>query len=187
MMHPFFVVLCPAMGRTLYLTVRKRGSYRLSHNKRRYFRGDQWFQYHVDQRTRQSLRAQEAAFIQEHEMDTNEQLLRYVRQQAFSLGFTPNEREIIGGKYISFRFGGWQRAVTAARLQQPRRNPPLTKSKLYKNEYQRQAKLFREERRQKYGGAAGKECETRIQTPTAVSPKTGLAADKERDTTDPFC
>ena len=148
------------MGKVPYQAVRKRGSYRLSHNKRRYFRGDQWFQYHVDQLTRQSLRAQEAAFIQEHEMDTNEQLLRYLRQQAFSLGCTPKAQEIIGGKYISFRFGGWRRAVTAARLQQPRGNPTLTKCRLYKNEFERQAKLLREERRQKYGGAAaGKENE----------------------------
>lgn len=115
--------------------------------KNNYFRGDLWFQRQVDQRTRESLRKQEAIFERDHQAETNEQLLQYVRNQAASLGFVPAAKEIIGGKYISNRFGGWGNVIAAAHLQASSRTPPLfIHCKLYKEEYRRQVDLFRKER-----------------------------------------
>ncbi|MGN1009052.1 MAG: homing endonuclease associated repeat-containing protein [Butyricicoccus sp.] len=99
---------------------------------------------------------QNQAFAQEHQDDTNEQLLEYLRQSAASLGYTPNACEIIGGKSISARFGGWRNAVQAAGLKQPDAVREIRQQKLFREEYHRQAELFRQEwsaQKQKKGEA----------------------------------
>ena len=67
----------------------------------------------------ESLQAQEEQFALEHENDTDEQLLTYVRVWAQKLGHSPWPREIAGGEMILKRFGSWDRVLQNANLRQP--------------------------------------------------------------------
>lgn len=84
--------------------------------KKQRFRGDVWFDQQVEQRTKKALHQKQIEFASAHKEDTNEQLLTYVRQAALELGYTPNAGEMIGGEYISSRFGNWGQVVQAAGL-----------------------------------------------------------------------
>lgn len=110
------------------------------------FRGDQWFNKKTEGRTKEALRKRNAEFAREHSGTSDEELLEYVREQAERLGFTPNAGEIIGGEYISSRFGGWNSVVALAGLRAPKGQPPITKRQIYKEEFKRQARLFKKER-----------------------------------------
>jgi hypothetical protein len=111
-----------------------------------YFQGDQWFNKKVEGRTREALAQRNGAFAREHKAGSKEALLDYVRSEAARLWFTPNAVEIIGGTYIASRFGGWYQAVTAAGLRPPGRAAQFTNRKIYKEEFKRQARLFKQER-----------------------------------------
>lgn len=112
------------------------------------FRGDQWFDKKVHARTTAALQAQNAQFLLEHDRDNKEELLNYVRLCAVELGHTPNKDEIIGGKYVASRLGGWENVLTRLGLPQPPSLPEPTKREIYKQEFKRQAKLFQGERRE---------------------------------------
>ncbi len=117
-------------------------------NKR--FRGDLWFDAHVHYRVMEELKWQNSHFEATHQHDTDQELLDYVKECAWGLGFTPWAAEIIGGPYIQKRFGGsWERVLKRADLTSNRFLPPLKSRKLYKDEYKRQSKLFKLERREK--------------------------------------
>ena len=60
----------------------------------------------------------------EHEGDSDDELLDYVRQCAAELGHTPMRREVLGSTYISERFGNWAVALTIAELPLPRGMKP---------------------------------------------------------------
>ena len=64
----------------------------------------------------QALEEQEMIFAGDHALDTDEQLLSYIRQQATALGYTPRYKEIIGWKMIEERFGSWGCALERAGL-----------------------------------------------------------------------
>lgn len=87
----------------------------------KHFHEDRWFVKKVEGRTKEALRRRNAQFAQEHSGASDEELLAYVRGEAGRLGFTPNAGEIIGGGYLSSRFGGWKNVVTAAGLKAPKR------------------------------------------------------------------
>lgn len=55
----------------------------------------------------------------EHARDTDEQLIAYLRSCADTLGHPPLLREVLGGYYISERFGGWKVALLCAGLHVP--------------------------------------------------------------------
>ena len=112
----------------------------------KYFKGDQWFRQKVVGRTKEELRRRSAQFAQEHSGASDEELLDYVRGEAEQLGCTPNAGEIIGGGFISARFDGWKNVVAAAGLAPPKRQKPITKRQIFKDEFKRQAKLFSRER-----------------------------------------
>ena len=67
----------------------------------------------------QSFEIQEEQFRREHEGDTDQQLLVYLRENAIRLNHTPWPEEILGGSYIEARFGSWGKAVTQANLPYP--------------------------------------------------------------------
>ena len=67
-----------------------------------------------------ALEQQEQVFRQQHEADTDEQLLLYLRGWAARLQHTPWPGEIVGGRMIQERFGSWSRALELARLPAPR-------------------------------------------------------------------
>ena len=114
-------------------------------NKQNFHHHD-WYERKLDQRVRASLLKKEDRFAQEHQNDTNEQLLEYLHVFAKELGHTPNVCEIIGGKMIEKRFGDWNRAVLLAGLTWPRKAPPMQSRLIYKREKARQAQLFTQER-----------------------------------------
>ena len=68
----------------------------------------------------EALAEEEQEFRQQHEADTDEQLLSYLRSWAFRLHHTPWPGEIVGGSYIEERFGSWNSALTLAKLPAPR-------------------------------------------------------------------
>lgn len=111
------------------------------------FRGDLWLEQHVDQRAKAALQEKQEAFEKEHQTDTEEQLLDYVRQEAAKLRYTPNPGDLIGGPYIYKRFGNWERVVALCGLPKPGKIPPMKSRTIYKEEYKRQLELFRQERR----------------------------------------
>lgn len=111
------------------------------------FRGDLWLEQLVDQRAKAVLQEKQETFEKEHQTDTEEQLLDYVRQEAAKLRYTPNPGDLIGGPYIYKRFGNWERVVALCGLPKPGKMPPMKSRTIYKEEYKRQLELFRQERR----------------------------------------
>ena len=111
------------------------------------FQGEMWVQKQIDQRTRASLAVLEEKFAADHGSDTKEQLLAYLRSCARDLGHTPNIREVIGGRYITERFGDWLIAVRTAGLPVPGKSPSLANCEIYRREFQKQKQLFQEQRR----------------------------------------
>lgn len=103
-------------------------------------------------RTKEALRALNVQFAQEHAEDSDDMLLEYVRQEAVRFGFTPNAGEIIGGAYISSRFGGWKHVIAAAGLPSPKRQRPITSRKIFQDEFERQTRLYARELREQEAG-----------------------------------
>lgn len=50
-------------------------------------------------------------FILDHQNDTLEQLSAYLQSCMEDIGHPPAMVEVIGGEYIQFRFGSWQKAI----------------------------------------------------------------------------
>lgn len=143
----------------------------------KYFRGDVWFNKHVDRRTREALTKQHKEFAQIHRSDTNTQLLTYVRKCAAEFGFTPSQEEIIGGGFIASRFGNWQAVVHAAGLPPPRKAQMMKNRIIYKQEFKRQTRLFKKDRlaereakflaKQEASAAARQELQKRVERDAA--------------------
>lgn len=66
-------------------------------------------------------------FILEHQNDTLEQLSAYLQICMESIGHPPARVEVIGGDYIEYRFGTWQKALRSfyAGKMTEVKNPPL--------------------------------------------------------------
>ena len=139
-------------------------------HKKLYFRGDEWFNAKVAARTREALPRLNKQFALAHFSDSDEELLEYIRQQAKSIGRTANACEVIGGKFIARRLGNWCNAVQAAGLPRPGDVIPLEKRAIYKQEFKRQAQLFKEERKA-----------IKIAKQTANQPKQNGDADQQPD------
>lgn len=97
----------------------------------------------------ESLMEKEETFSREHELDSDEKLLLYLRQMALQLEHTPWPKEIIGWQMIVSRFGSWQEAIAQAGL--PMMSTPNSPSKflLYRNEEERQKVIYRNNRAEK--------------------------------------
>ena len=92
----------------------------------------------------EALEQQELDFQQQHETDTDEQLLAYLRAWAIRKHHTPWPGEIVGGKYIQERFGSWNRALLLARLPAPK---TVNQSKSFtrvQEEIQKQKEIYRQ-------------------------------------------
>lgn len=70
-------------------------------------------------------------FILEHQNDTLEQLSAYLQTCMESIGHPPARVEIIGGDYIEYRFGTWQKALRSfyAGKMKTAQNPPQFKDR----------------------------------------------------------
>ena len=76
------------------------------------------------QAERAALAERDREWAAEHETDTDEELLDYLRQCAAELGHTPVRREVLGSTYITERFGSWSVALTVAGLYLPKKKRP---------------------------------------------------------------
>ena len=94
----------------------------------------------------QALEAQEQAFASQHTLDSDEQLLMYLRQCAATLRHTPWPREIVGGNLIERRFGTWQAALCLAKLPLPNTPDKITVFIRYQEEAERQKVIYREKK-----------------------------------------
>ena len=65
-------------------------------------------------------KARDFAWGDAHSMDTDEQLLDYIRTLATELGHTPVAKEVVGGEYIRKRFNTWAIMCTVAELPLPK-------------------------------------------------------------------
>lgn len=97
---------------------------------------------------RQVLDEQELNFTRDHAVDSDQQLIAYIRQQAEFLHYTPRYQEIIGWKLISERFGSWQEAVDRAGLQITS-NCPVSKLPRIVQETERQKEAYRQKKAEK--------------------------------------
>lgn len=112
-----------------------------------YFRGDLWYKEQVDRRTREALDRLQADFAREHGMDSTERLLQYLRAQDQALGPLASPGEVIGGPVLYERLGSWSKVLAQAGLPYPADRRDLSRSKLYRAEFKRQAAAFRAERK----------------------------------------
>lgn len=144
------------------------------------FHSSLWSNRQVIERTVKALELQQAEFSQKHQRDTDEQLLARLLQAAEPFGVTPCAEEIIGGPYIAKRFGGWEKAVAAAGLEPPHPLPPLTRRRIYKREFKRQALLFKREEVYQEGREAGRGCGQRRHGQGADRPGYGAGAAAQR-------
>ena len=106
----------------------------------KYFTGDQKLSKKLIGRTKEALRQRNVQFAQTHGDASDEELLDYVRGEAARLRMTPNAGEIIGGHFIAVRFGYWKNVVTAAGLVPPKKQKPLPKRQIFKEELRCQAR-----------------------------------------------
>ena len=96
-----------------------------------------------------ALDEQEQLFRQQHEADTDAQLITYLCSCAAQLQHTPWPGEILGGTVIVHRFGSWEKALSAARLPPPRgENKPSTFLRVQQEE-QRQKEIYRQRKAEK--------------------------------------
>ena len=67
---------------------------------------------------------------EQHQLDTDEQLLTHVKAVAAELGQTPRKSEVVGAEYICKRIGSWALICTLAGLPLPRELKPPKKKEL---------------------------------------------------------
>jgi len=97
----------------------------------------------------EALEQQEQEFRQQHESDTDEQLLAYLRAWAIRKHHTPWPGEIIGGKYIQERLGSWNRALLLARLPAPKTANQSKSFARVREETEKQKEIYRQRKAEK--------------------------------------
>ncbi len=93
-----------------------------------------WIAKKLEGAAKESLRARNAQFALEHGEDSDEELIAYVCREAKRLGISPNAGEIVGGWYISKRFGGWKHVISLSGLPAPKHQAPITKRAIFKED-----------------------------------------------------
>lgn len=92
---------------------------------------------------KEALEEKNHSFEQAHSMDTNEELLAYVRSEAQRLGHTPYPKEIIGGEWIETRFDSWAQVIALAALKPISTPNTPSKFQLIVDEYELQRQNYR--------------------------------------------
>lgn len=104
----------------------------------------------------QAIEEQEQQFRQQHETDTDEQMISYLRTCAVQLQHSPWPGEIVGGGFIQERFGTWQQALSLAKLPMPRTPKQAQTFARVQEETERQKKVYRQRKAEKKMHAAQK-------------------------------
>ena len=97
----------------------------------------------------QALEQQEQEFREQHENDTDRELLMYLSECAIHLRHTPWPGEIVGGKLILERIGSWERAVMLAKLPTPGGQNQTKNFARVREETERQKELYRKRKAEK--------------------------------------
>ena len=103
-----------------------------------------------------ALDKQEQLFRQQHEADTDAQLITYLCSCAAQLQHTPWPGEIVGGDFIKERFGTWHQALALAKLPTPRTANQSKTFARVQEETERQKKVYRQRKAEKKMRAAQK-------------------------------
>ena len=103
-----------------------------------------------------ALDEQEQLFRQQHEADTDAQLITYLCSCAAQLQHTPWPGEIVGGDFIKERFGTWHQALALAKLPTPRTANQSKTFARVQEETERQKKVYRQRKMEKKMRAAQK-------------------------------
>ena len=96
-----------------------------------------------------ALDKQEQLFRQQHEADTDAQLITYLCSCAAQLQHTPWPGEIVGGDFIKERFGTWHQALALAKLPTPRTANQSKTFARVQEETERQKKVYRQRKAEK--------------------------------------
>ena len=104
-----------------------------------------WFEKEVAVRTKDALLKKDIEFEEKHKAASEAQLVQYLKNCAKELNKTPTMCEIIGGKFIAARLGGWGAALIKAGLSPAGLEPRLERRKIYKDEYKIQLVALRRE------------------------------------------
>lgn len=78
-------------------------------------------------------------FILEHQNDTLEQLSAYLQSCMEDIGHPPAMVEVIGGEYIQYRFGSWQKAIRTfygGKMTNIKNPPPFKERKIVRDLYE---------------------------------------------------
>lgn len=73
----------------------------------------------VNRAERQAFYASCAAWWAEHQHDTDEQLLAYVKRESTGFAHLPKTTDIVGADHIANRFGGWRMTLFLAGVTMP--------------------------------------------------------------------
>ena len=79
-------------------------------------------------RVEQTLTRKNTEFILDHQNDSLEALSKYLQACMESIGHPPARVEVIGGDYIEYRFGTWQKALRsfyAGKMTEAKNPPPF--------------------------------------------------------------
>ena len=78
-------------------------------------------------------------FIIKHQSDTLEQLSAYLQSCMEDIGHPPAMVEVIGGEYIQYRFGSWQKAIRtfySGKITNTKNPPPFKERKIVRDLYE---------------------------------------------------
>lgn len=78
-------------------------------------------------------------FIIKHQSDTLEQLSAYLQSCMEDIGHPPAMVEVIGGEYIQYRFGSWQKAIRtfySGKITNTKNPPPFKDRKIVRDLYE---------------------------------------------------
>ena len=109
-----------------------------------YFNPNRWREQKIRAMVNAAMKEKNAAFLEDHQNDTDEQLLDYLRACARKLGHTPHPREVYGSYLLTQRFSGWANAVSAAGLTNPVHQISREQCRIYTDELRIQERMFKE-------------------------------------------
>ena len=109
-----------------------------------YFNPNRWREQKLKVMVNVAMKEINAAFLETHRNDTDEQLLDYLRTCARKLGHTPHPREIYGSCLLIQRFRSWENAVSAAGLTNPVHQISREQCRIYTDELRIQERMFKE-------------------------------------------
>lgn len=84
----------------------------------------------IIQEEKEAEKQRDIRWGEEHSADTDEELLIYLKKVTNELGYVPCTRDVVGGQYISKRFGGWTIVLALANLPIPKGMKPPSKKQI---------------------------------------------------------